>query len=118
MSHAPDSNRTERSFPSPAFIWCGGVIVPAFLVFYGLACIFAGAALIFGTNGLILLRGGNATIAGIGSIAFGGVLHCTCFWDSLYGSTRTCARRKLLCLTIVGFCAYALCLRLMYTHVL
>lgn len=106
-------HQTERALRGPGFIWCGGIAMPALAIIYGIICIVGGSAAIVGPDGPVTLTGGNATIVGIAFISLGGVLHCTCYWDSLYGSTQACARRKLLCLGIMGLCGYALCLRLL-----
>lgn len=112
--HWEHAQGTERPLCGPGFIWFGGIALPLLLNLYGIMCIMAGEAVLLGPSGNIVLRDINATFCGIGLMALGGVLHCQCFWDGIYGSTKACARRKLMCLMLLGVCAYAICLRMLH----
>jgi len=69
-----------------------------------------------GYAGTFVLYGPNAVIFGISTLALAVLLHCACYWDSLFDSTRLCAKVKLMCLAIMGGCAYALCFRMLSGH--
>jgi hypothetical protein len=103
----------ERPIAGPWLIWGGGVLAPALIAVYGLACILGQEAILLGPRGGMMVYGIDAAAVGCAVIALAGMLHFFCFWDSRFDSTRQGARGKFCCLCVMGACAYFLCFRLM-----
>lgn len=102
----------DRPIVGPLTRWLGGVLMPLLLSLYGLHCALSMEAVI-GTHTPFRLFGENAIAFGLGVMAVALLIHLSLFWDSLYDSTRICARGKFACFAIVGLCAYFLCVRLL-----
>ena len=103
----------ERSLYGPGLIWGAGAAAPAGLAVYACICIGSARAVMMGYAEPFVLYGPNAVIFGVSMLAMAVLLHGACFWDSLFESTRTCARIKLTCIIVMGVCAYALCFRML-----
>lgn len=103
----------EREIVGPFFIWGGGVLFPLVILMYGLSCILRQEALLMGPRTGTMLYGIDAAAMGIGLLALAILVHIQCFWDGQYDSTLPAARGKLVCLAIMGLCAYFLCFRML-----
>ncbi|MDB5171486.1 MAG: putative rane protein [Phycisphaerales bacterium] len=68
----------------PVQKWFGGVILPLFLIGYGIACIVARHAEMGDQGHRLELTGPRAFAYGIAAGSMGTFLHCHYFWGNIY----------------------------------
>lgn len=103
----------EREMVGPFFVWGGGIVFPVIIAAYGLSCIARQESLLMGPRGGTMLYGIDAIAMGIALLGLAVLIHLQCFWDGRYDSTRPAARGKMICMAVMGACAYFLCFRML-----
>ncbi len=87
--------------------WLGGMVIPLGLVVYGMACLVALRGILPGWQAFLDLRGIDAVLLGLSSMAAGTFLHMHYFWGSVRRLSRWSSAGKTLALfVLIGSLGY------------